>query len=354
MNLQERSALLRRITNGYFYTNFSFKNNKYKLKFIDPTPDLLCEADFYISNLKEDLSNHNLISLEESYDILKRDGRWSNELDLELDKLNIDITLLEKKLLACEYKLIEQRALSDIIIKKKSRIEVLENKKNSLYNNTQEYFLDLSLKKFILQNITIGLSKDSFAIPGLIETLIVCYYKDHSISESTIRTLARTDPWRIYWTVSKTTSTSLFRHASVEMTDLQYALVSWTRVYDFAFEHPSSPGDDIINDDVKFDAWYKNECNKISQDRKNSVSKTQGNKLATHELFIPADKEGAKKVYELNDSTVRSKIKQRQKVINELNIVNDADLPDIKRDIAMHSNKIGQAKIAERGKNGPK
>jgi|GEM_PF-2953113 len=347
MNSQDRQRLVRRILNGYLYTDVYFKQVPYKVKFVDPSPEILSEIDYEIDKINKDAED--LMSLEESYEILTKEGQWSDNQDIELDKLKIDMKLLNSRLLQCKFKLIEKRNIESIIEKRKVRIIDLEEKKNALYNNTKEHFLDHSFKKLLISRITHGLSVETMRLSGMLETLIVCYYKDNFISEKVIRELARSDPWRIFWITSKTTSTPLFRNPVGDMTDLQYILVSWSRIYDYAFEHSESPGDDIINNDIEFDAWYQSECDKSKQRQKTVSSGISNGKFSTSELFIPADIEGAQKVYELNDPVTRKKIKNRQKIIEKEQYIAEGDLPDVRKEIMMHANKMAGQKIKERG-----
>jgi hypothetical protein len=52
MNYQEKQTILRRIVNGYFYTDVKFKGNEYRAKFIDPTQDILSENDYHLFSIK--------------------------------------------------------------------------------------------------------------------------------------------------------------------------------------------------------------------------------------------------------------------------------------------------------------
>jgi hypothetical protein len=141
------------------------------------------------------------------------------------------------------------------------------------------------------------------------------------------------------------------------MTEYQYALVSWTKVYDFAFESDNRPTDDVLEDDDQFDGWYKAEVDRILKEikknqndyGKNSVSSNSGNKIGRSEVFIPADAEGSREVYDLNDPIARSNIKQRQKLLEAKGACREDEMPDTKREIQMCLNKLAMEKGTKSG-----
>jgi len=130
------------------------------------------------------------------------------------------------------------------------------------------------------------------------------------------------------------------------MTDLQYSLVFWSKLYDFAFESMDRPSHEIIADDEKFDHWYKTECERLEGElKKNKLKNTIDDAYGGggSEVFIPADREGAKEVYDLNDLNAKNRITQRQKAIEIKKEVREEQLPDVKRDIQMEAVKAASA-----------
>ena len=211
----------------------------------------------------------------------------------------------------------------------------------------------MARKRFLVENL-VEFEIDIKMTPNILSKLVKLYYLDSYIDENKIRVLARTDPWRLYWTASKDTGTQLFGHACVQMTDLQYALVTWSKVYDFAFDSMNRPSDDIIEDDDKFDIWYEEECDRLKKElgQKNVdkvVNKHGRQGYGMQEVFIPADREGAKEVYAMNDLEGRMRIKQRQNYIKKKGRARDLDLPDVKRDIQMESNRMAMQSATSKG-----
>ncbi len=354
MDLKERESLVRRIVSGKLYCTVKYRYDEYVVTFQDPTLELLTEADWiYRKEYDNCVSRGGMITISDSLEILKKDGQWSDELDKKLVGLYADIKQLRSKLDSYKFQKIQQRAIKDTIEKGKEKIIELESKKNQLYSSTIEAICEIHKRNFVVSRIA-NVPEEAqglMRIPDFLDTLSSFYYEKHSISEKAIRELARLDPWRLYWVLSKDTGTPLFKVAS-EITYNQYAIVSWSRVYDFAYASDNRPDDDTISDDDKFDAWYEGEVRRLdSEHKRNALDKSiGGNALGGQELFIPADIEGAKEVYDLNDKQGRIRIAQRQKAIEEKGELHHAELPDVNADIKMESNRLGSQGVMNRSK----
>jgi len=175
-----------------------------------------------------------------------------------------------------------------------------------------------------------------------LDILAVYYFEENAISMQQLRELARTDPWRLYWTASKESNIPLFPHSSVEMSEWQYLLVLWTKIYDFAYSSNNRPSDEIISDDTLFDNWYNAESNKIKKEiasNKSSVNSPISGGNGIQETFIPADLEGAREVLELNNEEAARHIKSLHKRIQENDEVPDASLPLSQNLLRMEANK---------------
>ena len=336
MESNERNRILRRITSGVFYGEFLYRGTEYNIKFIQPNLGILVQADeiynkFYNSGLGK------IFTIQESYDILKKQKIWTDKLQNEYDTLNVDIKILREKLIGSTYLKKQQQSLTTAIKRAKEKIEKLENIKGQLYGSTLEYLADKSKKRFIVKNCVkfeeIQLLEDI----NFLDSLVVYLYRDNNISESIIRELARTDPWRLYWIVSKGTGTPLFPHSCIEITDDQYHLLFWTKIYDFAYESSNRPSDDIIKDDEKFDSWYSCEVERLNKNN-NEIKMPQG--VGGQEIYVMADEEGSREVYALNNEDGKRRIRQRQQALEKKGSILEEQLPDIVNDLRMEANKL--------------
>lgn len=354
MDFQERSKLVRRISNGKLYTTIVHNNRDVETVFCDPDLAIVAKSDFiYDQTFAQCEEDPNIFTIEESHEQLINEGIWTLELEQEWQSTDKIIKGLKDRLKNLQFKKLEQETVRQTIVWYKKRKEELYNIKNQYWTYTSEYLADIARKRFLVENL-VEFEIDIKMTPTLLSKLVKLYYLDSYINENQIRVLARTDPWRLYWTASKDTGTQLFGHACVQMTDLQYALVTWSKVYDFAFDSMSRPSDDIIEDDDKFDIWYEEECDRLKKElRQNKVDKTVNRRgrqgYGMQEIFIPSDREGAKEVYAMNDLEGRMRIKQRQNYIKKKGRARDLDLPDVKRDIQMESNKMAMQSAQSKG-----
>lgn len=342
MDFQERSQLVRRISSGILWGEIPFNSNEYIVKINDPTLSLLVESDFVYQKTHKDLkSKGDIVTLEESYKLLRDNGVWSDILEKRLEDTHKNIKVARDQLPKLKFHKLQLKATKQLIEKLEKDSIQLENTKNQLYHTTIEAFCDKSKRRFILSKSVITEDAAILNNPNFQDVLAVYYYKEKAISEQQLRELARKDPWRLFWIATKETGTPLFPQSCVEMTDYQYALVSWSRIYDFAYSSTNRPTDEIINDDYSFDAWYDQEVKRINSEiSNNSIDSITSNGSAMTEVFIPCDAEGAKEIYNMNDPIARSIIQQRQQVIKEKGQIKDSDLPDMKQKMQMEFNRM--------------
>jgi hypothetical protein len=345
LNYKERSALVRRIVTGRFRCFVKFHGSPYEVMFQDPTVDLLEESDWIYKRYNDKLVEEaDIFTLEQSYQILRDQGKWNDSMEKEFEAIQADILSLTKGLNKIRFNKAATRATKKTIEQGKKRLEELYMIKNQLRTSTIEFMSERTRQRFLVSKITsIPSDAELLSSHAFIDALVVYYFEESGIAESKIRELARTDPWRTFWATAKDTGTPLFPHSSVEMSELQQALVNWTRVYDFAYASTNRPTEDVILDDDQFDSWYQEECDRLEREiNQQSV----GNEFASgSEVYIPCDQEGAKEVYALNNEIQRGKIKTREQYIQEKGEVKEQALPDVRQQLQMEMNKAGMQAV---------
>lgn len=160
--------------------------------------------------------------------------------------------------------------------------------------------------------------------------------ENHIITIEEYRYLSRNDPWRTVWSASKD---RVFGTVAADWTEEQRNLVSFSRMYDGAYQSPECPPDPVVEDDDMFDGWLIDQRRTRDQEQnKQRIEKTGNWKDSAQEVFITAPtKEDAMNVYDLNDMTSRAKIKEREKIIATHGVVEDKDLPDVQRDLMVQA-----------------
>jgi hypothetical protein len=351
MDFLDRQRLVRRITSGKLYATVSFLNDQHVIIFKDPYLDILVESDWiYKRNYDKIREETTMFTLQESYDLLKEQGKWTQEMEKELEGIQKDIESISSSLNSIKFNKSATRAAKATIEKGKRRVRDLVITKNQLFSASIEFFCERIRRRFLISKIANLAETEMLSNTKFVDTLAVYYFEESGISESQIRELARTDPWRLYWATSKDTGTTLFPHSAVEMTDLQYLLVSWTKVYDFAFNSTNRPTQDIIEDNDKFDVWYRAEIDRIESDTARSAIEQESGKHGGTETFIIADEEGAKDVYKLNTIESRQRVLSRQKALDNKLELKELDLPDVKAGVKMELNRMAATEAKNRSR----
>lgn len=298
----------------------------------------LFKADFIADNLFSDLLsrdaaisyliNHKLLSASYEKDLLSYD-KSIEKIKIDLFK-NYNDPGMEKGL---------RRKLSDA---KKLR-ENLSECVHSLDKYTLEGSAEIAKQEFILANSLYNSKNKKVKVKDrkTLDNIIIQAYK-YSTSVEDLRELARTDPWRGYWTTKK----SIFGNSVDKWTDEQRTLYAFSHMYDNIYRHPETPPDKVINDDDLLDGWQLVQREKYEQ-RKRESGEDDGLKGDSIEKFIMVRKPGeeeltpeelaarVKQVYDQNSVESKLVIQQRKAVLEKEGTVRESDLPDIKKDFQM-------------------
>jgi len=244
-------------------------------------------------------------------------------------------------------------------IKKKIKItkDILNKihfSKQNFFSNTLEGYASSIKNEYIVCNT---LYKDDELVFGYSNNYksytlfnsLVQHIDGMIITTESFKKLARSDVWRTYWNACK--HNTLFDKASINLTDEQRALINISRMYDNIYEHPECPDDPVIEDDDALDGWM------ILQKRKNEKAKKQSQfdnnnpKLKNAgEIFMMAQEpEDISAISQMNNIESAAAAKEKLSYIkhNQDKLVQDGELPDVRRDVQM---AIQQLKSANRKK----
>lgn len=344
MEYQEKERLVRRISSGILFAFVDFDFGPCKAVFTDPTIELDAEADFLYQYEYDSAIKMGIPTLEESFEILKDRGKWTTVDQSILENLEKDKEGLKNKLTTLNLHKVAMRDTKAKITEIDAKIEKLHKQKYALWGSTAEYISEQAKRRFLIEKIVkidhplFNWNQRNTAV------LSVYYYEKASLKDAVIREIARSNPWRVQWTLSKETGTPLFARPATELTDLQKRLVSWSMTYDFAFNSRSRPQDYVINDDLAFDGWYSAEIKRIENEQSANAIAGDNRLVDAQEVFIPTDKEGAKEVFEMNDPESKARIKERMKLVQEKKLVREIEMPDTKRNIQMQLNQMAMKK----------
>jgi len=340
MEHQEKERLLRRILSRRSFDTISFNTDNIYVTFLDPQLDVMAEADHRYQTTLDVSLHSNMMSIDEAHKLLIKKGLWTSQHDAQLASTEQSIKNMTKMLGDLQYKPKQRKVVQDGLVELRRKQEKLLKLKNKYFPMTAEYYAQQTARRFILSKIATVSSPELLEDLNFLDHLVVCYYSRHIPSEVQIRELARSEPWRLYWAAAKSTGSSLFHGPIADITEIQYMLLTWTYIYDFAYESTNRPSYDIINDDDAFDIWHEQEIKRIDNENKTNKAgqPMSSSGVGGSEMFVMADKEAAKDVYNLNDADGKRRVAQRQKALQTHGRLSHSQLPDVKTDLQIAAN----------------
>lgn len=344
MEYQERQRILLRILSHKYIFRFDDGEGIRRAIYTDPSSIILLEANFEAEEEYNRAIEDGMMASSQLLEIMKKKGMWTEAEEKKLETIEKDIEILQSQLNQYRYQKITYNKILDMIKTAKTARDTILIKKANISQNSAEAHVEKFKRKFIVSRcIEIPEKPELVHEDPIIEQLAVLIDRENTrIVDQYIRELARTNPFRAMWQTSQDSGNRLFDHPTSEMTELEHALVMWAMIYDFAYQHSNRPPDDVIGNDEEFDVWYETECRKQDEEIRNAFNKSgsigaKGKRHHGdfHEVFIPADAEGAKEVYALNSPQAMAQIKERQNALKTKGIIDEGNMPDVQRHVKM-------------------
>jgi hypothetical protein len=269
--------------------------------------------------------------------LLQKNGIWTSEQEEELKilKNRLEDIKIELYLKYADPPL--KKKIKDSIKTANKKINEMYSKKNSMEHLTLEYYADTIKNEYILsQTIYI---KDKLAFDfnhsnqyELHE--VISELRQHTISISELKALARSELWKSYWTAS---STDIFSPPSYNWSDDQRTLINLTKMYDNIYENPDRPENAVIEDDDALEGWMIFTHRKYEKERKKTklMDSIGGKYKNANEIFIVTNSvEEAQEVYSLNDAQGMAQINHMKKIMKNSNeAIPWQELPHVKMQI---------------------
>lgn len=337
MNTNEIQRLISQISWGYVPATVNTQNGQLvSLLLHPPTPREQAKAAIVYSTERQRAVLIGLPPEKEILEDLIAMGRWSIATEEEMAGLEKDIHTIRRGLLDLLFNKTKlEQARSLLRRAEKALIDRLYQKHNLLQNSAEAH-AEVCQQRYLIGRIAetedgnlVWPTEEEFDDCDdneLITQLCELFFQRSQLSVRTIREIARSNTWRTYWEVAKT-SHDLFGGPISGWSLNQRELAYWSTIYDSvhaAFERPSK---DVIVDDDLLDSWFIRQSEKIESKTQTGMA-PQPPKQGRNEQFIMADREGAKRVYNMNDPAARARVKAKQKVISQRGIVREQDMPE--------------------------
>lgn len=321
MKALDREKILYRICCPYLFETIQ----GIQLKFFEPTVVQRNVANRIYDEWFAVGIRNGLMTEEEHLDFLISNDLWDSISEEQVDGIQKDIDKLKIGLCEMYFRSKERITIKNNILSAKDKLNKLLSRKHGYDFVTADYLARLSKNTFLLFCEIYDSNDNLFVDPNTIFTASTPLYDEISnfrlssqMDESIIREIARTEPWRTNWMMCKKPEV-LFGTDILRLHANQQYLIMWSKIYDNARESMDCPADDIINDDDALDGWFLIQKQKIDKERgQNQLDNSIGNEKIRNaqEVFIMADTpEDARKIYDMNDLSARSLIKQREEFI---------------------------------------
>ena len=265
---------------------------------------------------------------KEYLELCKKNNTWNDNKMQEVTDLYKQIEIGKKKYYVNFYNDTQKKVLKKKIKSLNDDIRKILIEKIILCSGiTAEYFAEKQKKRCKYEMMVKDVESNKFNSYDFIdenfENELEIAINRNSRTEEEIRDIARTNPWRTTWEISKTNFRGMFGVDVGGCTQDQFSLCYWSQFYDGIFAGYERPSNDILNDDIALDVWYELKINEQSSENSLGLSE----KTSKHqEVFVKTDKNNAEKIYDMNDKHVRSAMKKRDNIIKENGGISEGDL----------------------------
>lgn len=320
---------------------------------LPPTPeDRYLAAEAYEDALQE-AEEQGLMTGEEALDALRRNRLWTDEDQAQLDGLARDIENLKVDLFRQALNTHEAEMGRRALARAREVHSSLLCRRHSNDHQTAPGFASLVKARHLMGRCLAGAdgvrvwSGDEYLddSTSLLDKAVAAHGR-LKLTEPQARELARTEPWRSIW-ACRHSEGSVFGVPSAHLTDDQRSLTVWSRLYDNAHEDPECPPEDVVADDDLFDGWMilrRRERDAEVKKKRAEAGLTNRKIAESGEVFVANAAPGAafathsradlEAIESLNDTQAAGIKRERMAAIRRQGSVQEANMPDSKRDIA--------------------
>ncbi len=292
----------------------------------------------------------NLLTEEEVMEIMRENKFWTDLDDQRMEKIPKDIDKMKINLYESFLKKEKREEIRKVLRKAEEQLKNTMLKKHMYDTATCEGYASYYKWNWMIENCTYYEDGSKYDWGHASISDVLSSYQTDALAEADIRELSRTEPWRSIWSAGKKIG-DLFGRPSVELTDEQRILVSWSALYDSVAESGECPSEPIIEDDDALDGWllFQREKREKQTSQSNVENMIGNEKIANSgEVFIVTgnDDEDINQINSLNDSSVLSAKKSRFKAIkNSRGAIEEQNLPDVRHQLKMEANNQYKDKI---------
>jgi hypothetical protein len=337
MKQHEREYFIANLRSGALILN----ERGLRLKIYTPTIDEECEANQIYANAYDVAFEDGMMSEDEMLEWMKSKGLWTQEDENRVKGLQKDIDRLKIEIFNARNNENLREHIRKYIRAGEKQLRDTSSKKHIQDVNTSEGLAAIEKMQWIIQRCTF-LNSEVYDFDALSLDYVTSCYQSTLLSESQVRELSRSEPWRSLWSVHEDAGCRLFvdneRMLSVE----QKNIIIWSHMYDNIHESTDCPSEDIIDDDDMLDGWLiiqrkKREKDQAEQEFEDS---TMNSKIkSADEVFVMANNsKDAERIEDMNDLSSRMVKRQREAQVRQQGAVTQSEFQDEKLKLRRASN----------------
>ena len=313
-----------------------FKRGDLLLYIYEPSRDILMKSLDVYDEAYDKAYMEGVYVESEILNVLVEQGIWTPLDDREAKKIEKEIEDLKVQAFQSYLKVRQLSSIKRHIKERERHWVEVASRKTTLDHTTCEGIAAFARQNWLIYKTTTLADGGEYDWKLPIAEL-VAHCKSNIISAEGLRSVARSSEWRARWIAGK--ESDMFGVPYCDITPNQAHLCSFSRMYDSVYEHPESPEEEVVKDDVCLDGWFIHEKRKSDKEKQKAKTEAMiGNEKISNsgEIFVVAsDKLEAENVYDLNNPLSRGTVKQRQAATQERGRVKHTDFADVQQDLNM-------------------
>jgi hypothetical protein len=341
MEQVELENMLYSILYGTYYVTY----NNVRYSCVPNTLQDKYEASIIYKQIMHDMKYEEMLTWEEAQRLSELTGKWTNQDEAglkDLDKM-VENTKLQMYLNYTNPMSVDKlrkklkQVQNGIVRSNQTKYKLYHATKESHAENIRaEFLIAMSFRDNCgnrLYNIDSFWDCNNSLIQAAIEEKPI-------FAMDKIRKIARQEPWRSMWIAHKGDTIG---KPSVEWTEHQRILCSFSKMYDNVYESTECPPDEVINDDDVLDGWFiKQRKDREEAKQEKSTDHHFGNHKGKgrQELFVMArNQDEVNSILNQNDASGKAVIETRKQVIKNAGgeAVKEQEMPDVRRDLQMQA-----------------
>jgi len=340
MKQHEREFFVSSIRTGIHH----IKEDGVRLKILTPTIDQEYDLNEIYQEAYSAALEDGILKQSEIHAWMLERGIWTEEDEQKVERATKDADNFKIQMYESRHQDDKREYLRKCLRAAEKFLANSNNEKGVYHTNTCEGLASIDRVLSYLKMCTFYKGQtEPYDFHGLkIETALSLYHNT-ILQESTIRELARTDPWRSTWTLNDAHASPLFSNTGRDLSINQKNLVVWSQMYDNIQESVECPTESVLSDDDLLDGWFilqrKKRVRESSETDFESSTNNEKIKNSSEVFLMAKNKKDIERINDMNGINGKMIKKDRNAQIKKEGSVSSEEFADEKLKIRQMSNE---------------